>query len=501
MRTIEASEITAHIQSALTVEQMAGCAIALINSQGVLYQQTFGVKNILTQEKITENTAFRIASISKTFTGVAILQLIEQGLIALDQSVSDVLHAYQWDASTFPRPATIQELLTHTSGVGELLHWRDLLTSGNVLIRPGQPRLALADLYRGKIKPEVAPGTKWAYSNHAFATLGQIIEDISGETYINYLKRHVFLPVDMDNTDVNPEKFESQLATGHQPHPRKKTLSTVEWLDISVLPAGGLISTIGDMAKYASALLTDLKCDTHALLSRDSVDNMMSSHWKTDHCFSSQGLAFLLGDFHGHRLVWHDGAAPGFISSLLMLPDDDLGVVVLSNAFSSGARSIGESVLSKFFLSNDDQQASFKPKQEVQKRLVGTYAPPSGAKTNLRFLQQFGLELVIVTREGKLFVSALNTSFRAGIELVAINKESTCYRGEVRQPDSALVTPIYLDFKMNGGEKAVEIRGNFDLPFQVNRIPAWRSIKTITLGAAIGLSVLTLSFARRKIQS
>ena len=500
-RTIEASEITAHLQSALTAEQMVGCAVAVIDSRGALYQNTFGVKSVLTQEKITETTAFRIASISKTFTGVAVLQLVEQGLIDLDQPLSDVLRSYQWDASTVQRPATIQELLTHTSGVGELLHWKDLLTSGNVLIRPRKPRLALADLYQGKITPEVEPGTKWAYSNHAFATLGQIVEDISGETYIDYLKKHIFLPLEMGNTDINPEKFESQLATGHQPHPRKETLSTVAWLDISVLPAGGLISTIGDMAKYASVLLSDLKQDSHLLLSQDMVNNMFSSHWETENCFSSQGLAFLLGDLHGHRLVWHDGAAPGFISSLLLLPDDDLGVVVLSNAFSSGARSIGESVLSKIILNNDDQQASFKPRKNMQNRLVGTYAPLPGAKTNLRFFQQFGPELVIERREEKLFISALNTSFREGIELNAINEESTCYRGEVRQPDSALVTPIYLDFKMSGGEKAMKIQGIFDLPFQVNRISAWRSARTMTVGAAVGLSVVALGFVHRKLRS
>jgi CubicO group peptidase (beta-lactamase class C family) len=161
---------------------------------------------------------FRIGSLTKTITAVAVMQLSEQGLVDLDAPANEYLRTFRLVPARESVQPTLRHLLTHTAGVG---YWRRLSDlrqpgagSGDRARRSGAP--PLAEYYRQGLPVEIEPGTRWAYSNHGFATLGQIVEDVTGQPLDRYLRERIFEPLGMEHTDlVRSERVRSRLATGY----------------------------------------------------------------------------------------------------------------------------------------------------------------------------------------------------------------------------------------------------------------------------------------------
>jgi CubicO group peptidase (beta-lactamase class C family) len=155
----------------------AGLAVGVVRHGALEWFHGHGVADIGSDAPVTEDTVFRVASISKTFTAIAVMQFWEQGLIDLDAPASDYLRSYPLvPARASIRPATLRHLFTHTAGIGPLRGLSDLVRpSYGWGVRVGRSVLPLAEYYRGGLRIEVEPGTKWAYGNHGFATLGQIV--------------------------------------------------------------------------------------------------------------------------------------------------------------------------------------------------------------------------------------------------------------------------------------------------------------------------------------
>ena len=156
-----------------------------------------GFADIASKTPVTVDTVFRIASISKTFTAVAVMQLWERGLVDLDGPANDYLRGYRLiPANPGWRPATVRHLLTHTAGVPEWVHPTRMVNSGwfGESFALGERLPTLAEYYRGGLRLAVEPGTICTYSDHGFATLGQIVEDVSGQPLERYLREHIFRP-------------------------------------------------------------------------------------------------------------------------------------------------------------------------------------------------------------------------------------------------------------------------------------------------------------------
>jgi CubicO group peptidase (beta-lactamase class C family) len=181
--------------------------------------------------------------------------VVEQGMVDLDAPASDYLRTFRLiPANASLRPATVRHLLTHTAGVG---YWRrpsDLLQpgvgSGDRAGRSGaQP---IVGYYRRGLPVEVEPGAKWAYSNHGFAALGQIVEDVSGQPLDRYLRDRIFDPVGMEHTDlIRSERVRAQLATGYVL--RSRGLKEVADREVPTVGGGGMYSTTADITRYVAA--------------------------------------------------------------------------------------------------------------------------------------------------------------------------------------------------------------------------------------------------------
>ena len=216
---IEADQMMMRTCEILYRHPAVGMALGVIRNGGLDFFHGHGVADIASNTPITEDTIFRIASITKTFTAIAVMQLWEEGLIDLDAPVNDSLRAYRLvPAKDGWRPATVRHLLTHTAGLPETIHpWDALRPDWGESVPVGRQLPSLAQFYGGRLRVRAQPGTRFVYGNHGPATLGQLVEDVSGTPLARYFREHIFQPLGMTDTDLlRSEHVKSRLATGYE---------------------------------------------------------------------------------------------------------------------------------------------------------------------------------------------------------------------------------------------------------------------------------------------
>ena len=342
---LDMATLRPRIDGILSRRPAVGLAIGVIRDGDLALFHGHGLADIASRTPVTADTVFRIGSVSKLFTAVAVLQLCELGLVDLDCPVGDYLRAFRLvPTGAGVRPVTLRHLLTHTSGIPELRGPGDLLhaaftpsggRSAMPTVRAGARRPALADVYRDGLRVVVEPGTAFAYSNHGFAVLGQVVEDVTGTSLDAYLQSSVFGPLGMrDSGLVRTARIASRLATGYllgRRGPRRAP-------DLEEVGGGGggVYSTTRDMARFAAALLGSGSGEHGPILRTSTVASMCAPQFRPDPRVPGVGLAFFRGGVGGHRVVGHDGILPGFNSAMLLAPDDGVGIVGFTNG-SSGA--------------------------------------------------------------------------------------------------------------------------------------------------------------------
>jgi len=177
----------------------------------------------------------------------------------------------------------------------------------------------------------VPAGSTFSYSNRGFAVLGQLIEDISGELYAQYMHRHVLEPLGMIQSDyVRSDRLEPQMAQGYRLSRGK--LVPVAYHEVLLKASGGLLSSVNDMTKYVLALLNGGSNKHGTILQPETLQFMLQRHYEADERLpTAMGQAFRLDRIGTHRVSYHSGGETGFLSSMFIAPDDGLGVIILSN--------------------------------------------------------------------------------------------------------------------------------------------------------------------------
>ncbi|WP_460700793.1 serine hydrolase domain-containing protein [Nocardia thraciensis] len=288
-----------------------------------------GSADLAANRPVTEDTVFRIASITKTFTAIAVLQLWERGLVELDAPAADYLRGFRLvaDDADFG-PVTVRHLLTHTSGIGETAYpWHALLPDFGESVRQGTSLPSLGEYYRHGLRIRAEPGTRWTYTDHGFATLGQIVTDVTGVPLAEYLRAHVFRPLGMfDTTLAYADVPRVDRATGytlgrHGPEP-------VVHREMTTAAASSACSSARDMARYLDALLGGGRNDHGRVLESDTLAMMFASQYQPDPRVPGLGLSFFRGLVGAHRVIEHQGILPGFNSQIWVAPDAGTGVLV-----------------------------------------------------------------------------------------------------------------------------------------------------------------------------
>ena len=483
-------------------EAMVGLAVGVVHDGRLVAARGFGHADLATRRPVTPSTVFRIGSISKTFTGLAVAQLAGQGLLRFDDPVTDHLRAFRWVQPPGTRPATLRDLLTHTSGVGEVQRLRDLLDTDTLRlgVPEGTPVPALTEYYARGLRTDIAPGRKWVYGNHAMAALGQVVEDVSGVPFEDYARAHVFAPLGLSGTDfVLQPAQRTHLATGYEV--RRGRVRPVPWWDVVVRPAGSAFSSLEQMALYAAALMNGGANEHGRVLPAAGLEDMFTPHWREHPALPGQGLAFLLDDYDGHRVVWHDGGWPAFTSSMLVAPDARLAVLAFTNSGSGAVHAAAEQLLRRLLglpaLGPAAARRRAPASPHVWRDLVGVYAPERGGTTNVR-MAGLGFEVEVLVRGGHLVARSPIGPLRSGVRLYAADPDDPLVF-ETVVPWRGAQQLLRAAFVPGADGRAARLVGTFYLPYQLERRPAIRSARRIAAlaGLAGGSGALAAAWAGR----
>ena len=416
--------LSARVDEILNRRPAVGLAVGVVR-HGTL--ESFcgrGLADIASQAPVTEDTVFRIASISKTLTAVAVMQLWEQGLLDLDRPANDLLRAFRLvPARPGWRPATVRHLLTHTAGVPQSVHPTRMLGSGwfGESVGPGEPVPPLAEYYGGRLRLAAEPGTVCTYTDHGFATLGQVVEDVSGLPLDRYLREHVLDPLGMaDSHLVQPTGIRAQRATGYRLGAKgARPVTDRQWVTAA---ASSVCSTPRDMTRYVAALLAGGSNEHGAVLKPETLSMMFGPQYQPDPRVPGLGLGFFRGDLGGHAVVEHQGVLPGFNSQISLAPDDGVGVV----AFTNGARNAaawlpaetGRLLGDLLGAPAGGLRTDVPQHAECWRDLCGWYRPRA-QRTDLQAWSLLGAGVQVLVRHGRLVVRTLSPvpALRRGLPL------------------------------------------------------------------------------------
>ncbi|BAW07448.1 serine hydrolase domain-containing protein [Nocardia seriolae] len=341
----ESDELDRRVRELLHRHAAVGFAVAVVRGGETVWFRGHGVADIGAGVAITEDTVFRIGSLTKTFTAIAVLQLVEQGEVDLDGPARDYLRAYRLvGARPAHRAPTVRQLLTHTAGLPELLTpTRVLAPVLGETVAHGRAIPTLAEFYGGALRLVTEPGTCHTYSNHGFATLGQIVSDVSNQPLARVLRERVFDPLGMDATDlVRSDHVRERLAIGYTL--RANGPRPVADRDLVTAGAGAIYSSSRDMGRYAAALLAGGANEHGSVLRPQTVASMFAPQYQPDPRIPGMGLAFFRHTLAGHPTVDHDGLMPGFSSQLMLAPDDGVGILAFTNGVRGGKQWLGTEV-------------------------------------------------------------------------------------------------------------------------------------------------------------
>jgi D-alanyl-D-alanine carboxypeptidase len=293
-----------------------GATVIVTRDGKTLFRKAYGLANVDAKVALRPDTTMRIGSITKQFTAVAILQLIEAGKLKLDDDVRTLLPALPAKGKTI----TVEHLLTHTSGLK------------NLMAMPGLPALAAQQVGTAQVfdffkdEPlEFEPGQRFAYSNTGYFLLGLIIEKVSGSSYADYLAKHVFAPLEMRHTAYEgKENARFARADGYSPGPDGVRPAPAISIDVAYA-AGGLRSTVDDLALWDQAI------SGQKLLKPASWARALQPYRLNDGSLTEYGYGWMLFPLRDMKAQSHDGMVPGFNAFVTRLPEQKVFVAVLGN--------------------------------------------------------------------------------------------------------------------------------------------------------------------------
>lgn len=313
-------------------ENIPSIAAMVVDDQNILWTGAFGKTNLEQNRSANTSTICSICSITKSFTAVAIMKLIDEGKLNLDDKVKDILPFFEVNQK-FPEGGaiTIRSLLSHASGLpGNTEH--SYFTAPNFSF-PTQTEFR--SVFRD-LKTESEVGTDVSYSNIGYALLGEIVEKVSGVSFEAYLEKEVLSPLKMSETYIGTSTIQDdkRKAIGYTALNRNRTRNRVSTFDPKAMnPAMGLWTSIYDLAKYASWQFRLIDASKTEILKPSTLKRMHTVQSRSKNGYSNWGLGFeVIKGSNGDDWVSHGGTCPGFVSLLQLNLTTKMGYAIMINA-------------------------------------------------------------------------------------------------------------------------------------------------------------------------
>ena len=324
-----------YINKALASWQIPGVAVCIVKNGKVVVMKGFGVKELNGIDKVDENTLFMIGSNSKAFTATAIAMLDAEKKISLDDKVTKWIPQFKLDNKAAGEQAIVRDLLCHRLGFrtfqGDFTYWTSNLSRNEVIEKMSH------------IKAEYPFRTKWGYTNAAFLTAGEIIPKATGMQWEEFVTQKIFAPLDMKNTLALSKDFPNAANKCAAHTIDNGKLIKIPFCSIDNLAAAGSIgSSVNDMSHWVMAQLAKGKYNDKQIIPASAIAQTWLPHsilgngghqYNTGH-FSLYGLGWFLEEYCGKKIVSHTGGVNGFVTSVTLLPEEKLGVIVLTNTLS-----------------------------------------------------------------------------------------------------------------------------------------------------------------------
>lgn len=325
------AKIEEYLKAAVKFDQFSGSVLIARNGLPVV-SRGYGMANYELNVPNTPKTVFRIASLTKQFTALAVMQLQERRKL----NVNDAICKYLENCPAAWQPITIRQLLTHTSGIqnfSSLDDWDEKLS-----IQPFT-QIEFVKVFRD-LPLQFEPGEKYKYSNSGYYLLGLIIEKASGKSYGDFLSENIFAPLGMKNTKLNnPRLLTPNLATGYY-WSLNSFVNAPYHNSTSSYASGGLVSTTEDLLLWDKALYTE------KLVSRKSLNEIFTAH-KNNYAYG-----WIIEKKFNRNSMGHSGSFNGFSSFILRFTDEKLTVIVLSNSDETSATKVANNLAAIIFGEN-----------------------------------------------------------------------------------------------------------------------------------------------------
>ncbi|MCI0664212.1 MAG: beta-lactamase family protein [Acidobacteria bacterium] len=329
-----------YVNKAIKDWEVPGIAIAIVKDDKIVLAKGYGLRELGKSAPVDERTIFAIGSSSKAFTAAALAMLVDEGKIKWDDPVTKYLPGFELYDPYAAKEMTVRDLLCHRSGLVRVdLMWYGSAYSRDELLRRTR-----------YLKPSWSFRSQFGYQNLMYLAAGQIIPAVAGQSWDDFIKERFFKPLDMSSstTSINGIKFADNTATPHAKIDEK--VITIPWRNIdNIAPAGSINSNVLEMSAWVRLQLNQGTFAGKRLLSSGAVNEMLKSQtiipydppWSLmfpEAHFLNYGLGWFLYDYRGRKVVDHGGNIDGMSALVAFLPEEKLGLVILTNLSGSDLR-------------------------------------------------------------------------------------------------------------------------------------------------------------------
>lgn len=324
--------LDAYVQRGIADWKIPGVAVLIVKDGKVVLQKGYGVSEAGTDKKVDENTLFMIGSNTKAFTGTALAMLEAKKRLSLDDKVQKWLPDFKLYDPWVTKEATIRDMLSHRLGFETF--------QGDFMYFDSDLSLAQVREKFGKLKPDYSFRSRWGYTNAAFLTAGEVIPKVTGRSWADYITDSIFAPLQMTRSlakskDILTATNASAAHTIVNGVPKKIAYGRLE----NMGPAGSISSSVADLSHWVMMQLDNGKYEgktvvpqmvINATRTPASILGNGGTMYNRGH-FSLYGLGWMLEEYSGRKIVSHTGGVNGFVTSVTLIPEEKLGIVVLTN--------------------------------------------------------------------------------------------------------------------------------------------------------------------------
>ena len=322
-------DLDQHIEKVMADWKVPGLAVAIVKKDKIIYSKGFGYKNLEKKLPVTEDTNFAIGSVTKSFTGLAVSKLVDEGKLDFDKPVRDYIPEFKMYDPYVSNHMTARDLLTHVSGLPR----HDL-----VWYASNKDRKQLMDSLQ-YLEPSEDFRSTWQYQNLMFMVAGVLVEKVTDNTWEQYIKENIFQPLEMKSSILSFKDIEKQenYALPYK-NQKDKVIKTDFHNTDAIAPAGSIYSNVKDMSNWLIMQLNKGKYNDKKIISENGLKvthtpySIVPGQLKSkDDFYKLYGLGWMINNYKGYLLLNHGGNIDGFSAMVSLLPREEYGIVVLTN--------------------------------------------------------------------------------------------------------------------------------------------------------------------------